>query len=70
MVTAVAQVAAVAQIQSLAQELPHAEHGQKKKKKTEKLNTLLLSTCLQNQAPLSSLLDIFKGLEPSYIIST
>ena len=32
MVTAVAQVAAMAQIQSLAQELPHAEYGQKKKK--------------------------------------
>lgn len=36
----------------------------------EKLNTLLLSTCPQNQAALSSPLDIFKGLEPFYIIST
>ena len=35
----------------------------------EKLNILLLSTLLQNQALLSSPLDIFKGLKPFYTVS-
>ena len=43
MVTAEAWVTAVARVQSLAQELPHAMSAAKKKKKKKKVNSIIIN---------------------------